>query len=269
VFITPPPQPAQPPPPTFVVLPPNPQPQPQAPIVVRPLPAQKPDGPLFLQNGEKRPDGQLFLQNGQKPDGQLFLQNGQQQKPGGPIIIQLQPQTVNIKGNGGGGNPPHIAAQGLTPPVATVVEDLLSLVFGGEGQNVITRCPKVKPRSWIPKTWTSGGIRPGYYINAGRKGSFDECQKACDDREDCYFCTMTASKQCHFLITTHQHTCRMETLGHFGPIGEQCTPRNPCPSAYKVCGKPDCSLQSLVEVYCRTFSKQTALNTCKNGNSWR
>lgn len=124
------------------------------------------------------------------------------------------------------------------------------------------RCPFFQFFTWYNKTWTTGGIRD-YYVSRGPKRSFDECVQDCARQDDCYFASMTHTKNCYFLTTTTSTACRTTDVnGHFGPIREPCAPLKPCPSAYKQCVQPRCSLLSMLKIFCDTRDKQQAFDKC-------
>jgi hypothetical protein len=198
----------------------------------------------------------------QQPQPNLVLNQLPNQQPGSPIHIHLQPQEVVVN-QPDAPRPPPIAAQGLTPPAAPAEEDLTSLVFSGEPPNLVTRCPVKHPVTWMTRQWKDGSIRP-YYHHAGRRANFEECKQSCQARDDCYFVTLSPTKNCFFLLTTHTSTCGYEVSGHFGREVEKCTDAKPCQSAYKICGKPDCALQSIIQTYCNTLNKLKAVQQCTN-----
>jgi hypothetical protein len=227
-------------------------------------PSKGGNGPFpFPVKPQAQPAGIFVQQQGEDPQ---FVAN-QPANNNGPIIIQLKPQDINVNQQNAPA-PPPIAAQGLTPPApppppaAPAEVDLTDLVFIGAGDAMVTRCPKDQKLTWTHKTWTDGGTRP-YYEFGGVVGSFDECLKSCENRPECFFCSMHAgSRRCYHLTTNNGAVCRYHRDGHFGALGERCTPKTPCPSAYKLCVKPICSLRSIIEVFCKTSSKWHAVNTC-------
>jgi len=124
----------------------------------------------------------------------------------------------------------------------------------------VAECPDENV-GWVYKTWTAGGTRP-YYVNKGYKSNFDQCLQECQIRDDCYFATYTGSQNCYLLSTSDDALCQYLDNGHFGPFGEMCTLLQPCPSAYKSCSNPVCTLVSIATIYCSKWDQVAAVTTC-------
>jgi len=128
------------------------------------------------------------------------------------------------------------------------------------GGPAVAECPN-ENIGWARKTWTAGGIRP-YYVSKGFRNDFEECLRECQRQPDCYFATYTSKKNCYFLTTSDDDMCQYLKSGHFGEMGEKCTGWEPCPSAYKQCNEPRCTLLSIATIYCNTNDQVKAVTTC-------
>lgn len=124
-------------------------------------------------------------------------------------------------------------------------------------------CPSSQNLTWFYKNWTTGGVHD-YYIDKGRKDSLAECVDECASQDDCYYATMTTrSRVCYIMTTTSSVACQTAVpSGHFGDHLESCDPLHPCPSAYKICDKPRCSLLDILKSYCLSHDLDDALQGC-------
>jgi len=123
--------------------------------------------------------------------------------------------------------------------------------------------------NWFNYTWRAGGPRE-YYENFGPADDLQACINMCQRQRECYFATLTPTRQCWGLNTNHPTSCKYFTTGHFGKLIEQCTPVKPCYSAYRVCKNPKCTLESIMDTYCGTKGMDHSVTKCilgyqKNG----
>jgi len=143
-------------------------------------------------------------------------------------------------------------------------ERMAKMVFDQSrwGGPAVAECPRDNI-GFIRKTWTAGGTRP-YYKNLGYLPDFEQCVQLCAQKDDCYFVTYTSNQNCYALTTSDSDMCQYMNHGHFGQIGESCSGFKPCPSAYKTCTNPSCSLWSIAQVYCKNNDQIQAVNTCNS-----